>query len=75
MIIFGVCTFAGAILSLWLPETLGAPLVESLDEIYILHKHAKPILAWWSKAQVDRNIEKINALSATRRTSRVNTTY
>jgi hypothetical protein len=70
MIIFGATTFIGAIISLGLPETLGAPLVESLDEIYILHKYSKPTFSWWSKAQVNQNIEKINALSTTRRPSR-----
>ena len=75
MIIFGSTTFIGAIISLGLPETLGAPLVESLDEIYILHKHSKPTFSWWSKEQINRNIEKINALSTTRRPSRVSKSY
>ena len=75
MIIFGCTTFIGAIVSLRLPETLGAPLVETLDEIYILHKHSKPTFSWWSKAQINENIEKINALSTTRRPSRVSQSY
>ena len=66
MIIFGSTTFVAAVLSLWLPETLGAPLVESLDEIYILHKHSKPIFSWWTTEQINQNIEKINSLSAQR---------
>ena len=74
MIIFGGTTFVAAVISLGLPETLGAPLVESLDEIYILHKHSKPTFSWWSKEQINDNIEKINALS-TRRPSRVSKSY
>lgn len=64
-----------AILSLWLPETLGSPLVESLDEIYLLHKHSKPLLKWWSKEQINQNIEKINALSTQQRPSRVSQSH
>ena len=33
MIIFGVTTFIAAVLSLLLPETLGAPLIESFDDV------------------------------------------
>ena len=51
-----------AILSLLLPETLGAPLVESLDELLIIRKHSKPLLSWWSTEQVTINVEKISSL-------------
>ena len=69
MIIFGSTTFLAGVLSIWLPETLGAPFVESLDEIYILHKYSKPLFSWWSVQQVNQNIEKINSLSLQRKTS------
>ena len=62
MIIFGSTTFVAAILSLLLPETLGAPLIESLDELFLLHKYSKPLLSWWSLEQVNNNVEQINAL-------------
>ena len=62
MIIFGSFTFVAGALSLMLPETLGAPLLESLDELSVLRTYAKPLLSWWSTAQVKKNIEKINAL-------------
>ena len=75
LIIFGSTTFVAAVLSLWLPETLGSPLVESLDEIYLLHKYSKPLLSWWSKEQINQNIEKINALSTQRRPSRVSQSH
>ena len=62
LIIFGATTFIAAILSLLLPETLGAPLVESLDELLIIRKHSKPLLSWWSTEQVTINVEKISSL-------------
>ena len=75
LIIFGSTTFIAAVLSLWLPETLGSPLVESLDEIYLLHKYSKPLFSWWSKEQINQNIEKMNALSTRRRPSRVSQSH
>ena len=69
MIIFGATTFIAAILSLKLPETLGAPLVESLDEIYILHKYSKPFFRWWSSEEIKDNIDKIYAVSNVRKVS------
>ena len=62
LIIFGVTNLAAGVLTFWLPETLGSPLVESLDEIYILYQNSKPIYKWWSKEKVRQNIEEINAL-------------
>ena len=58
LIIFGVTNLAACILTFWLPETLGSPLVESLDEIYILYENSKPIHKWWSKEKVNKNIEE-----------------
>ena len=72
MIIFGSTTFIAALLSLKLPETLGAPLVESLDEIYILHKYSKPFFHWWSPEQIKDNIDKIHAVSNVRKVSTTN---
>ena len=69
MIIFGSTTFIAALLSLQLPETLGAPLVESMDEIYVLHKYSKPFFRWWSTEEVKDNIEKIYAASNLRKIS------
>ena len=66
LIIFGVTNLAAGVLTFWLPETLGSPLVESLDEIYILYKHSKQIHKWWSTAQVKKNIETINLLRKTK---------
>ena len=60
--IFGATTFIAAILSLLLPETLGAPLVESLDELLVIRKYSKPLLSWWSTEQVTKNVEKISSL-------------
>ena len=62
LLIFGSTTFVAALLSLLLPETLGAPLIESIDELLVIRKHAKPLLAWWSTTRVNRNVEKIISL-------------
>ena len=61
LLIFGSTSFIAAVLALLLPETLGAPLVESLDELVILQKFSKPLLSWWSLEQVNENVQKINA--------------
>jgi hypothetical protein len=62
LLIFGVASFVSALLTFLLPETLGAPLVESFEELIVLRNHAKPLLSWWSSKQVDENIEKFIAL-------------
>ena len=69
-IVFGSTMLLAAVLSLALPETLGAPFIESLDEIYILQKHSKPFMNWWSVEQVQAHIEKISLLSQTRKKHR-----
>ena len=61
LLIFGSASFVSAILAAVLPETLGAPLPESFDELAIIRKHSKPIGQWWSIDEVDENIHKINA--------------
>ena len=65
LLIFGTISIVGGISAFWLPETLGSPLVESLDEIYIIYKYSKPILKWWSTEEVNENVEKINSLRQT----------
>ena len=64
LLIFGSASFTSALLALWLPETLGAPLVESFEELVILRKNSKPLFSWWSQKQVDENIQKINQIRA-----------
>ena len=68
LLIFGAASFVSALLTFLLPETLGAPLVESFDELITLRKYSKPLLSWWSSKQVDENIEKINALRTSQNT-------
>ena len=62
LIIFEATTFVAAVLSLLLPETLGAPLIESLDELQLIRKYSKPLLSWWSTDQVNENVERISFL-------------
>ena len=62
LLIFGAASIASAVLALFLPETLGAPLVESFDELLLLWKYRKPLLSWWSSQQVEDNTKKINSL-------------
>ena len=64
LIIFGATSFISAALTLLLPETLGAPLVESFEELNLLHGHSKPILCWWTSEQVEENVRKINSIRA-----------
>ena len=61
LLLFGSASLVSAILAAVLPETLGAPLPESFDELVILRKYSKPVCQWWSIADVDVNIHKINA--------------
>ena len=62
LLIFGSASIASATLALILPETLGAPLVESFDELLLLQKYRKPLFSWWSSKQVEDNVKKINSL-------------
>ena len=63
-LIFGATSIASAIIALYLPETLGAPLVESLDELLLLKRYSKPILSWWSSKQVEASVKKISSIRA-----------
>ena len=58
-LILGGCSIFGGILSLWmLPETLGSPLMISLDELDGLSGRTKPMLRWWSKEQLRETLER-----------------
>ena len=41
-----------------LPETLGSPLMISLDELDGLSGRTKPMLRWWSKEQLRETLER-----------------
>ena len=62
LVLFGSASMVSAISALWLPETLGAPLVEELDELRIIREHSKPFFSWWTSAQVRDNVEMMAKL-------------
>ena len=54
----GSCSIFGGLLSLILPETLGSPLMLSLDELDGLSERTKPMLKWWTKEQLRETLER-----------------
>ena len=57
-LILGGCSIFGGLLSLMLPETLGSPLMLSLDELDGLSERTKPMLKWWTKGQLQETLER-----------------
>ena len=51
----GSCAVLGGLLALLLPETLGQPLVESLDDIDKLGKGTKSFFSWWSTEKLRKH--------------------
>ena len=58
MLFMGACAIFGGFLSLLLPETLGSPMMKSLDELDDLSSRTKPMLKWWSTAKLKEQLEK-----------------
>ncbi len=60
MTFFGAMSLMCGSLFLLLPETLGHPLVESLEELEQMRKGdgAKPFFAWWSTEEVEKHLRK-----------------
>ena len=56
--ILGGCAVIGGLLSLVLPETLGTPLMLSLDELDGLSERTKPLLKWWNKKELNESLER-----------------
>lgn len=52
MLLMGGCALFGGVLSLLLPETLGAPLMEDLNEIDLLFENQKSFFTCWSKKKL-----------------------
>ena len=57
-LIFGVCGLMGCITSILLPETLGHPLPDTLEDAAEMNKNSKSIFSWWSSKELKINIEK-----------------
>ncbi len=59
MLFMGICSLVGGLLALFLPETLGSPLVETLGQLETLGQDAKPLFSWWSKQTLREHQERI----------------
>lgn len=60
LIIMGSSAFVGSALSLFLPETLGALLPETMEEIDHLKANKKSFFSCWSKKALRARMEELN---------------
>ena len=58
LFLLGCCALFGGLLSLLLPETLGIPLMASLDELDGISARTKPFFAWWTAARLRESLER-----------------
>jgi len=54
MLFMGAFSGATALLALTLPETLGNPLVEKIEDIDLLLQNKKGFFSWWSSDKLRR---------------------
>ena len=59
MIIMGGSAIMGGILTLWLPETLGSLMLESIQEIDHLKINSKPFFSLWSKERLRKHLDEL----------------
>ena len=59
MVIMGSCSILGGLLSLLLPETLGALLPETIEEIGLLKQNDKSFFQCWSKAKLQTRMQEL----------------
>ena len=59
MIVMGVCSLVGGMLTLLLPETLGTLLIEKTEDIEDLKSDGKPFFAFWSKRKLQKHLDAI----------------
>lgn len=57
MLIMAGVALVGCLLCLFLPETLGAPFVEDVEDVATLRKNSKPFFAVWSSETLQRHLE------------------
>ena len=59
MIVLGVCSFTGGILTLLLPETLGTILCEKIEDLEDLKRDGKPFFTWWTKRKLQAHLDSV----------------
>ena len=58
LLFMGLCSLVGAALALLLPETLGSPYIETLEDVENMGEYSKPFFSWWTTKQLKEHIEK-----------------
>ena len=61
MVILGSTSILGGLLSLLLPETLGALLPETIEEVALLNKNEKSFFQCWSKAKLKVKLQEFES--------------
>ena len=59
MIVLGVCSLLGGLLTLLLPETLGTLLLEKIEDVDELRRDGKPFFGWWSKRKLKKHLDVV----------------
>ena len=59
MIVMGVCSLTGGMLTLLLPETLGTTLCEKIEDLEDLKRDGKPFFKWWTKRKLEAHLDSV----------------
>ena len=59
MIVMGVCSLVGGLLTLLLPETLGTLLCKNIEDLSDLKRDGKPFFAWWTKKKLQSHLDMV----------------
>ena len=59
MIVMGVCSLTGGMLTLLIPETLGTTLCEKINDLEDLKRNGKPFFAWWTKRKLQEHLDSV----------------
>ncbi len=71
MVIMGSSAFIGGILALTLPETLGAQLPETLEDLSLLKNNKKTFFSSWSPSTLSRKSRELQVKKETWKSSKV----